>query len=94
MIKIKVTNDMTKTTRKGYEEILPLLANVLTEEPKSVNRICQEASEETDVLKHSTVERYLDIIVTIQELFQDKQIHFKKQSVGGRTYKEAWIEKL
>jgi len=86
-------DEQMRKERKTAKEIIDLLASVLTESPKSINRISTEASSDSEILKHSTVERYLEIIILIQELFPDCKVQLQKQEIGGRVYKEAWLEK-
>lgn len=85
MVESEVDDTMGKD-RRGAIDIVRLLAEALSEE----EQLLYALSEETD-LDHGTIERYLKLLVEIQELFKGKTVHYKEQQIGKKTYKSAWI---
>ena len=72
--------------RKSGLEIIQLIASHLTGE----EQVLYTLSEATG-LDHSTLERYLKLICECQILFSGKQVHYKEQKIGKKTYKSCWL---
>jgi len=72
--------------RKSGLEIIQLIASHLTGE----EQVLYTLSEATG-LDHTTIERYLKLICECQILFAGKQIHYKEQKIGKKTYKSCWL---
>ncbi len=81
-----------KNKHRSSEEIIELIAKVLSNEPKTLHKLSREASTNSALLKDKTIERYLYIIVKVQKLFKGKEVHFQKQKFDENYYKVAWIE--
>ncbi len=83
---------MVKDTRRSSEEIIPILLKILTDQPQSVSRLSSGSKELDDYLSSETIERHLKLLLQIQELLWDKHLFYKEKTIGGRVYKEAWLE--
>lgn len=81
---------MSKDTRRSSDEIVRILAEILTNEPQSIGKLA-ELTKEEDELKYSTIERHIKLIALIQEIFADKKVMYEEQEIAGRVYKSAWI---
>ncbi|MEA2071666.1 MAG: hypothetical protein U9O98_10315 [Asgard group archaeon] len=78
--------------RKSSEEIIALLAQILTSEEESLSQLSRRSKELDDYLSHETIERHLKLIVLVQDLFSGQRVHYAEQEIGDRTYKTAWVE--
>ena len=81
-----------KKSKRSAEEILEIVADILSERPTTIFNLSKKASTPEKILTHSTIERYLGVICKVQELFNGKKIKFEKQKFGDKHYKVAWIE--
>ncbi|MBD3190605.1 MAG: hypothetical protein GF308_08170 [Candidatus Heimdallarchaeota archaeon] len=84
---------MNKETRRSSEEIIPILAKILTTEEQSLGKIAEQTKEFGE-LKYETIERHIKLIQQVQELFcvQGKKMCYQEQEIGGRVYRSAWLE--
>lgn len=81
-----------KSKHRSSEEIIELIAEVLSNDPKTLYKLSSEASTNNTLLKSKTIERYLSIIVKVQKLFKGKEVHFQNQKFDENYYKVAWLE--
>ncbi|MHA1435640.1 MAG: hypothetical protein ACTSO7_17510 [Candidatus Heimdallarchaeota archaeon] len=77
--------------RKSSEEIISSLVESLTSDPQSLSKLMTVTKELGNPLQHETIERYLKLIVLIQDLLADKTVHYQEQQVADRVYKTAWL---
>ena len=85
MIDTEANKEMGKDRKSGIE-IIRILAEALTEEEQQLYNL-----SEITGLDHGTIERYLKIIQEVQTLFVAKEIHYKEQQIGKKTYKSGWV---
>ncbi|MHA1185482.1 MAG: hypothetical protein ACTSXA_06415 [Candidatus Heimdallarchaeota archaeon] len=91
MIESEEITNMTKD-RKSSEEIIASLIESLTTNPQSLHKLMTISKELGTPLQHETIERYLKLMIKIQELLVDKTVHYQEQQVADRVYKTAWFE--
>ncbi|MHA1434752.1 MAG: hypothetical protein ACTSO7_12995 [Candidatus Heimdallarchaeota archaeon] len=77
--------------RKSSEEIITALLESLTNDPQSLSKLMTITKELGTPLQHETLERYLKLIIHIQDLLTDKTVHYQEQQVADRIYKTAWL---
>ena len=77
--------------RKSSDEIIPIIAQLLTEDEQSLGRLVEQ-TKSTGEIKYSTLERHLKLIVLIESLFQDMKLCYQEHEIAGRVYKTAWLE--
>ena len=85
-------NETMSKDRKSAEEIIPSLIEALTTTPQSLHKLMVATRKQGTPLQHETLERYLKLILLMQELLADKTIHYEEQQIAGRVYKTAWYE--
>ncbi|MHA1156167.1 MAG: hypothetical protein ACTSQK_08675 [Candidatus Heimdallarchaeota archaeon] len=93
MIKQEAKEAMGKE-RKSSEEIIPIIAEILTTDQLSINALSKRSDDKGTMIRDDTFERHIKLIIQIQELFKTKQVCYKEEKFGQRTYKVAWVEPI
>ncbi|MBD3193300.1 MAG: hypothetical protein GF308_21880 [Candidatus Heimdallarchaeota archaeon] len=89
---IETEEEVMTKERRSSEDIINILAEVITTEEQPVGRIARKTEEQGNYVKDETIERHIKLIQQVQELFAGKKVHYQEQEIAGRTYKTAWIE--
>lgn len=79
--------------RKSSEEIIPILLQLLTSQEQTLSKLSSKSKELGEYLSHETIERHLKLLLLIQDLLQDKVVHYTEQEIGDRVYKSAKLTK-
>jgi len=89
-----VYNEMNKRDQKHASEIIPIIASVLNSEKQSISKLSRKTKTLGNSVKDETMERYIKLIMQIQEIFQNKKVCFREVESANRLYKSAWIEEI
>lgn len=89
VIEVELMPDIKE--RKSSTEIITTLAKLMNSEPKTVYAIMNESEKLGETMRSDTIIRYVELIIHIQKVFQDKEVVLDETIVGNRTYRTIRI---